>query len=198
MLKKLDAKIRALMIEVPDENFVTEELQDNPMAGYLKIFQKQHRVIFILYRGLILSFGGLLIVMSVLVYNAAENVLIPAWGTFLLGGIDLFLFLGMVKAFRELSSYKLKSQQVLNKIHDHLRSDLEKLEKIKTEHAGVTKTQQKVHKKLRLLAGKSLLPKAADYSGWDQRLCPSCNSILEMSREECPNCHQLLDKLPDN
>ncbi len=195
MRKKLDERFRELMISIPDSEFLSEELEGNPMMGYLKIFHKQHKMIIILYRGLILSFGGLLIIMSFLIYSAAGNMIIPLWGALLLGAIDLFLFAGMLIAIRELDGYRTKSNQVQKRIVTHLKSDIDRLEQIKMEHSGVIRSHKKMQKRVKIISGKPLVSKVSDYKGWDHRTCPSCGSILEMGKNKCPSCHNKLDKV---
>ena len=195
MLKRLDEKFRELMINIPEGDFFDEELEGNPMAGYLKIFQKQHKIIFILYRGLILSFGALLIILSFLIYSAADNVLIPFRDTIILGVINLFLLTGLIMAIRELDKYRSRSNQVQIKIMEHLKTDVNKLEQIKVEHSGIIKSQRQMQKKVKVLSGKFVLVKVADHKGWDKRACSSCGTILEMGKEQCPSCQSKLNKL---
>ena len=50
------------------------DLKKNPLVNYLKIFQNQHKVVTLLYRGLIISFSGFIILLSFLIFTVFDSL----------------------------------------------------------------------------------------------------------------------------
>ncbi|MCP4750089.1 MAG: hypothetical protein GY866_04305 [Proteobacteria bacterium] len=198
MLNKLETKIKNLVHDTAVEPQVTPDIENNPLVGYLRIYQNQHKIISILYRGLIVAFSGFVLLLSFLIFNILTNDLIPLWGAFGLGMIDVFLFAGVFKAVQELNKYKKKSSKVLDQVYEYLKNDLSKLEKIKVEHAFISNTHKKIQKKIKLLSGDTTVPKIEEYHGWDSQTCPSCHTSMDMLIEVCPNCSHILGKMHEN
>lgn len=161
----------------------TDHLKENPMVGYLNLYQNQHRLIFILYCSLILSFTAFLILVSIFTFYSLDNALIPSWGLYILGGIDFVLFFGTIQGFRQLKHYRQKSQKILGQIYENLQADLTYFHKIKSLSDKGYPLTTKGKKKLII-----------DHSGWDYAICPECNSKMEMLLKECPNCHHEMQK----
>ncbi len=179
-------------MNAPYDPKVTYDIEKNPLVSYLKIFQNQHKIITILYRGLIFSFGGFITLLSLLVFSIFDNDLIPIWGTVSLVVIDALLLLGVVKAFQELKRYRKRSIGVLEQVYDYLKNDLMRLEKIKSEHAIISETHKKIQNKILSFSSKSKKPGIEDYQGWDNKVCPKCHTSVEMMIEVCPQCHHSL------
>jgi hypothetical protein len=198
MLSKLDKKVRDLVSDQTGNIEITPDIMDNPLVGYLKVFQNQHRVIAVLYKSLIFAFAGFVLLLSLLIFNFFNNDLVPLWGAFCLGVIDLFLLGGIVKAFYELKRYRHHSADITRKIHEYLRNDLSKLEKIKAEQSFIHETQKRFQSRLRLVSDQGNPPKVKEHAGWDRKACPYCRFSVEMTAEVCPNCRQSLGKPPIN
>ncbi|MBU3914496.1 hypothetical protein KKA14_03090, partial [bacterium] len=103
-----------------------------------------------------------------------------------------------IKSFIELNKYKDKSRTVLSKIHDYLKNDLIKLEKIKSEHADIKDTHKKIKTKILSFSSRSSAQPVNEYRGWDSQVCPKCKSFVEMLIEVCPQCHHNLGKMLQN
>ncbi len=174
------------------------EVKKNPLVNYLKIFQNQHRIVTILYRGMIISFCGFIILLSFLIVTVFDSAFIPIWGKITLVVIDTFLLLGITKAFIELGKYRKKSIKVLNQVYDYLKSDLSKFEKIKTEHQSISQSHKKLQNKILSFSSKSNKPVIHDHQGWDCQICPKCHTALEMLVEVCPQCLHTLGKTYSN
>ena len=189
MLNKLESKLKKIIIEDSGEPKITPDIESNPLVGYIRLYQNQHRVISVLYRGLILAFTGFVVLLSFLILNMLNNEFLPIWGTISLGLIDVFLFIGIYKAFQELKRYRHKSNKILNHVHEYLVKDLAKLERIKLEHAFINNTHKKIQEKIQLLTSDVLQIDSEDYAGWDRQICPGCHAALEMLTEKCPHCN---------
>lgn len=182
----------------PDKKTVNEELKQNPLVNYLKVFQNQHKVISFLYKGLIISFLGFVFLLSFLIFTILDSQLIPFWGKASLAIVDILLMAGVIKAFYELGKYKRKSMSVLNQIYTYLKTDLEKFEKIKSEHEVIKQSHKKLQNKMIPYSSKSKAPAVEEYQGWDARVCPKCHATIEMLAEVCPQCHYSLGKIYTN
>lgn len=189
MFNKFEEIIKKRFSNNPATSPTDPEIDNNPLIGYLKIFQNQHKVIIILYRSLIWAFTGFLLLLSLLIVNILSNEFVPFWGIFGLGIIDGLLFLGIFKAFQELKRYKKKSATILNHVYEYLKKDLSKLEKIKLEHAFINDTHKKIQEKIQLLTKDLLQVKGKSYQGWDKQVCPGCKTTLEMMMKKCPHCN---------
>jgi len=198
MLNRLENKLKKIVIDNPNEPQITTDIENNPLVGYIRLYQNQHKVISVLYRGLILAFAGFVFLLSFLILNMLNNELLPMWGSISLGIIDAFLFFGIYKAFQELRRYKQKSSKILKHVHEYLVKDLAKLERIKREHAFINDTHKKIQEKIQLLTSDALQIEKEDYQGWDSQICPSCNSALEMMAEKCPHCNFNLGRTLEN
>ncbi|MCG8337020.1 MAG: hypothetical protein MJE63_21165 [Proteobacteria bacterium] len=181
-------------MNAPIESAPPADLKQNPLVNYLKIFQNQHKVISVLYKGLIVSFSGFILLLSFLIITVFDSQLIPLWGKIALGVIDLMLILGVAKAFYELSRYKRKSVSVLNQVYNYLNADLAKFEKIKSEHEAIAQSHKKLQNKILSISSKAKKHGIEDYKGWDCQVCPNCHTSLEMLVEVCPQCHHNLAK----
>ncbi len=198
MLNKLESRLKKIIIEDTGKPKITPDIESNPLVGYIRIYQNQHRVISVLYRGLILAFTGFVVLLSFLILNMLNNEFLPIWGTISLGVIDIFLFVGIYKAFQELRNYKQKSGKILAHVHDYLVKDLAKLERIKLEHAFINNTHKKIQEKIQLLTSDVLHIENEDYDGWDRQYCPSCHTVLEMLAKKCPHCNCDLGSIIEN
>ncbi len=194
MLNKLDNKIRGIIDSYPSNLNIPEDVEDNPLVGYLKIFQNQSRAIFILYQGLIFAFSGFIFLLSLLIFNVLENNLIPAWGAISLGTIDIFLIWGVYKAVQELRRYRKKSHLMANKIFEYLRKDLVKLEKIKSGNI----ISHHSHNRLNPSVQKKSISKPKKYDGWDRQKCPKFHTISKMQVLSCPACQYQFEKSFEN
>jgi hypothetical protein len=181
-------------MNAPIDSQSLSDLKQNPLVNYLKIFQNQHKVISVLYKGLIVSFSGFILLLSFLIVTVFDSQLIPLWGKITLGLIDLMLILGVAKAFYELSRYKRRSVSILNQVYNYLNDDLAKFEKIKSEHEAIAQSHKKLQNKILAISSKSKKHGVADYKGWDCKICPNCQTSLEMLVEVCPQCHHSLSK----
>ena len=198
MLNKLESKLKKIIVENSGEPQISADIESNPLVGYIRIYQNQHRVITVLYRGLILAFSGFVLLLSFLILNMLNNEFLPIWGTISLALIDVFLFAGIYKAFQELKRYKTKSSKILEHVHEYLVKDLVKLDRIKREHAFISHTHKKIQEKIQLLTNNALQIDNEDYEGWDRKICPSCNTTLEMIEEKCPFCRFDLGRIFEN
>ena len=198
MLSKLDKKVREIVANQTDDTEISDKIANNPLVTYLKLFQKQHRLITILYKGLILAFSGFVILLSLLIINIVNNQLFPWWGAVSLTLIDILLVIGIIKAYLELSQYRDKSATITEKIHEFLKSDISKLEKFKEENRIIDSAQKRIQKKINLLKKEQTRKTVNDYKGWDRQICPICHASVEMTIEECPNCHHSLGRIYTN
>ncbi len=185
-------------MNAPFDSNKKSEVNKNPLVNYLKIFQNQHRVITLLYKGLIISFLGFVFLLSFLIFTVFGNNLIPLWGKVVLAAIDMVLLVGVIKAFFEFGKYKKKSVTVLNQVYDYLKNDLAKFEKIKSEHQALNQSHNKLQNKILSFSNKSKRQAAPEYQGWDSQTCPKCKASLEMLLEVCPQCHYSLGKTYSN
>lgn len=187
MLKRLDQRLRELAFGVETEAEIPTGVEGNPLSLYLRVYQRQHRVIFLLYRGLLLAFGTLMVVVSFLIDASLEPSQAPVWAPYALGLVDLALTLGFFKALFELKKYKAKNAELLALVLEHLERDLQKLERIKAEQAQMMAKK----KKFKILLGE---PKPATL-GWDHKLCPKCGQETDVVEEVCPQCFYLFGPL---
>ncbi|MBU2511869.1 zf-TFIIB domain-containing protein [bacterium] len=185
-------------MNAPFESKSMSEDQKNPLVNYLRIFQNQHRIITILYRGLIISFCGFIFLLSFLIVTVFDSNFIPIWGKTTLSVIDFLLLLGIAKAFYELGKYRKKSVEVLNQVYDYLKHDLSKFEKIKSEQQAISQSHKKLQNKILSFSSKSKKQIIHDHQGWDCQICPKCNTALEMLVEVCPQCLHNLGKIYTN
>lgn len=194
MLSKLDRKVRHMLTGPTEELKIPTDVQKNPLVAYLKLFRNQHKVITILYKGLITAFSGFVLLLSLLIFNILNNNLVPIWGALLLGMTDLLLLYGVYRAFKELYRYRDKSAQITEQVYSYLKKDLDKLEKIQIEQAFL-KDSQKRSRKSQKESGPHVIPvKGKEYKGWDRKLCSNCGASIEMLAETCPICHQGQEK----
>lgn len=193
MLDKIESKLKKYSSRLPQEEFPELEDENNPLAGYLKIFQNQHRLIHLLYIGLIAFFTIFLVLNSLLIYKARNSDIVPEWGLFSLIAIDIFLFMVLYRVVQHLSRFKRKCQSSLAQVGQFLKKDLSKIEKIKNEHANISDTHRALQSRIKRLTGRTLFPKVEEYKGWDKRACHRCGSSFDMSKSECPYCKQKQD-----
>lgn len=173
-------KSRSRFSEISQSNH--EGVEDSPMIGYLILFEKQHKTILLLYRGLIFIFAGFFLVVSIFAYRSFESLEIPDWGLFFLILIDLLLLGGFWKGLVELRRYQKKSRIVLEKINDQLSKDLKQIKFLKVRHKNSSVAPRK---------------KVAEHKGWDIKTCRHCGTNLELLTKECPACHRMqADILP--
>ena len=188
MIKRLESKVKAMLDDRLEDFTENEEIQNNPLIAYLKIYQKQHRIVFTLYRGLIVSFSGFLFLVSFLIFTSLESGLVPTWGAFLLGAIDLVLLAGLIKSLRELRNYRAKSYQIIHQIYDHLKADLLTLYKLQSHQAKASSSQQQLLDPFKSFSAGKTATRQAVHRGWDATTCPSCSATIEMSLDQCPHC----------
>jgi hypothetical protein len=193
MLSKLDKKVRNLVANQAGSTGISADIMDNPLVGYLKVFQNQHQVISVLYKSLIFAFAAFVLLLSLLIINFFNNDLVPLWGAACLGLIDLFLLAGIIKALLELKRYRLHSADIIRRIREYLLNDLSKLERIKVEQSIIKETQKRFYSRLRFVDELGISLKTKGHSGLDRKECPYCRFPVEMTAEACPNCHQLLE-----
>ena len=194
MLNKIELKLKRFMSGFPQEESLEMESNNNPLAGYLKIFQNQHRLIFLLYCGLIVIFSAFLVLNSLFIYNMRNSEMVPEWGLFTLAAVDIILFASLYRVWKHFFRFRQKSQKSLSQVGRFLKKDLSKIERIKNEHANISDTHKALQDRIKLLTGKKLLPKVEDYKGWDKRACSRCGSSFDMSETTCPYCKQKQDK----
>jgi len=188
MLSKIDRKVRHILTGHTGQPEIPTDVQKNPLVTYLKLFQNQHRVILVLYKGLITAFTGFVLLLSLLIFNVLQNDLVPLWGAFLLGITDLFLLFGVYKAFLELRRYRTKSTQITEQIYTYLKKDLDKLEKIQVEHAFIKDSQKQIKKPMDRSSSQGVSAKGKEHKGWDSKVCSHCGASIEMMAEACPVC----------
>lgn len=198
MLSRIDRKVRHILTGHISKLDIPEAVQKNPLVSYLKLFQNQHKVISILYKGLITAFAGFVLLLSLLILNVLQNDLVPAWGAILLLLTDLFLLYGVYKAFKELRRYREKSTKITEQIFSYLKKDLDKLEKIHIEHAFPKESQKHTKQSLRRSPGHAVPIKGKEYKGWDSKQCSHCGAIIEMLAETCPICRHEQKKYLEN
>jgi hypothetical protein len=198
MLRKLDERFRSSIPSIPESTLVGNASENDPLTEHLKSFQEQHRTIILLYKGVIISFGTLLVTMSFLIYSAMEQMLIPFWTALLLSVVDIFFFGALVVAIIKLDNYRKRGDQLQKLIMGNLKSDIHRLKQIKIKQNGIMQSHRHISERLKILAGRGMILKVPDYKGWDQRVCTSCGTVLEMEREVCVSCQQKLDKLLPN
>ncbi|MBU2647250.1 zinc ribbon domain-containing protein [bacterium] len=198
MLSKIDRKVRHLLTSHTGEFEIPADIKKNPLVSYLRLFQNQHKVISVLYKGLITAFTGFVLLLSLLIFNVLHNDLVPLWGAFLLGIMDVFLLFGIYKAFRELLRYREKSTQITEQIYLYLKKDLDKLERIQLEHAFIKDSQKQVKKSLQRSSGSSIPIQGREHEGWDFKSCPHCGASIEMLAEKCPHCQHEQESYLEN
>ncbi len=198
MLSKIDRKVRHILTGQTEELKIPTEVQKNPLVTYLRLFQNQHKVISILYKGLITAFTGFVLLLSLLIFNVLQNDMVPLWGAFLLGITDIFLLFGVYKAFRELRRYRGKSAQITEQIYSYLKKDLDKLEKIQIEQAYIKDSQKRAKKTLQRSSAHPVPVKIKEHKGWDYKTCRYCGASIEMLKETCPVCNHGLEKYLEN
>lgn len=152
-----------------------ESMNDNPMFGYLLLFEKQHRTILLLYRGLMVTFAGFFLLVSVFAYRSFESLQIPDWGLFFLILLDIGLLAGFWKGFIELRRYRAKSRVILEKISTQLNKDLQQIKFLKIKNKSAINSPRKPVK---------------NYEGWDMKTCSFCGVQVELLTEQCPACHR--------
>ena len=163
-------------------------LKDNPLVCYLNVLRNQHKVISILYRAIITTFTSFTVLLSLFIYSISSSDVIPSWGLYSLVIIDILLIIGVYKATSGLNKYRIKSSRILKYVYSYLKDDLLKLEKIKHEHAEIVNTHQKIQKKVLSYSSKTITPGIYNYSGWDNHICPKCQTSVELLKETCPQC----------
>ena len=168
---------------------IPQEIRNNPLVGYLEIYQNQHKVIFALYHGLIFAFSGFLLLVSFLIYHLLESALIPSWGAFLLGAADIVLLLCIVMTFKELNTYRRKSREAITQICRYLKNDIDKLEKLQKRHIALSDAHKYLQNREYRLSGGKKPATVEEYKGWDAQVCPNCQSSVEMLKRMCPHCH---------
>lgn len=198
MLSRIDRKVRHMLTGGEDNLDIPIDIQKNPLVSYLKLFQNQHKVISILYKGLITAFTGFVLLLSLLIFNVLQNELVPLWGALLLGLTDLFLLFGVYKAFRELRRYRGKSTQITEQIFTYLKKDLDKLQDIQVKNTFIKDSQKRIKQSTQRSASKALQVEVKDYEGWDYKLCTHCGASIEMLAETCPVCRQAQKKYLEN
>ena len=198
MLSKIDRKVRHMLTSQTEDLKIPTEVQKNPLVSYLRLFQNQHKVISILYKGLITAFTGFVLLLSLLIFNVLQNDMVPLWGAFLLGITDLFLLYGVFKAFKELRRYRGKSTQITKQIYTYLKKDLDKLEKIQIEQAFTKDSQKPAKRPLQRASGHAVPVKGKEHKGWDFKTCRHCGASIELLEETCPICQRGLEKYLEN
>jgi len=196
MLARNAQKFKTWLFGSHLEELMLDQFKDNPMAAYLQVYFKQHRVITGLYRVLLLGFLGFVFLISLLIYQSLLSGLLPKIGFLGLGLMDTLLLLGGIKAFRELSRYKTKSQDMLAEVYEQLKRDLERLDKLKEESSALSNTQAILKNKLKFInrAKESI----EEHDGWDASLCPYCDHRIDMMATVCPACGHELEDLEAN
>lgn len=192
MIDRIESKLKQMISGLPDTEGLDMEIESNPMAGYLKVFQNQHRLIYLLYRGLIIIFIAFLTLNSLFIYKMKDSNILPEWGLAALLVVDVILFVSLYRVISHLSHFKQRSQKALTQVAKFLKKDLSKINRIKNEHANISDTHRALQDRIKMLTGKKLFPKVEDYKGWDKRVCTRCGSHFEMSAETCPYCKQKL------
>ena len=192
VVQKLNTTIHKLLSFDPNERTDFSNIEDNPLVGYLKIYQNQHKLIFVFYRGLIFSFSCFFLLISFFIFNARDSIFLPKAGFIALILIDLLLLFFVTKAINEFKKYRQKSESTLSMIYDHLKKDLTQLELIKAEHDSLRNKGNRFGGEFR--SEKKLPQKKKNYVGWDHQLCPNCNTQVEMLETTCPNCESVLNK----
>ncbi|MDH5559361.1 MAG: hypothetical protein OEY59_00735 [Deltaproteobacteria bacterium] len=198
MLKTIDIFIKNHLFYPKKETAENTEIQDNPLFGYLKIYENQHRILFVLYRGLIVTFSCFLLLISYLIFNLMDNQLFPGWAIYTFYGIDILLAVGVVKAVIELKKYQRKSHNLMREIKEHLKKDLGKLEKIKSEHNYISNTHKKIQQKIKSIGLQTKKPEFLQHEGWDFKTCPHCHSKVELTEDTCSHCQQHLGETLEN
>ena len=196
-MKRLDPG-KTKDMNAPLESKLKTELKKNPLVNYLKIFQNQHKIISVLYRGLIVSFFGFVALLSFLIFSILDSELIPLWAKLTLVIVDFVLLVGIAKAFHELGKYKKRSVAVLNQVYDYLKNDLVKFERIRSEHESISQSHKKIQNKILSFSSKSNKPLVENHQGWDSQVCPNCHTALEMLAEVCPQCQHHLGTIYSN
>jgi len=199
MLSKIDQMVRQMVMGQENEPEIPTDLQGNPLIGYLKLFRNQHKVITVLYKGLITAFTGFVLLLSLLILNVLQNKMVPAWGAILLTVTDLLLLYGVYRAFRELHNYRDKSSQITDQIYDYLKKDLTKLGKLKLGNGQLRDTPNRRKGVAAEPDNTSSVPvKSSEYRGWDSKRCSHCGAIIEMLAEACPVCRHGQEKYLEN
>lgn len=190
-MSKIDRMVREFLTSHTEEQEIPSDIQKNPLVGYLKLFRNQHKVISILYKGLITAFAGFVLLLSLMILNVLQNNLVPAWGAILLALTDLFLLFGVYKAFRELHRYREKSIRITDQIYAYLKKDLEKLGKIQLERGFLREAHNRQKSNSSHAEDAYAIPvKGKDHQGWDSKICSHCGATIEMLAETCPVCRQ--------
>ncbi|MDT8447112.1 MAG: hypothetical protein RRB13_09515 [bacterium] len=203
MLKELQSKIRQWTLGLESsERPLPPEVAGNPLSQYLKLYRRQHHMVTLLYRGLVIAFAVLLGLVSYLVFSSLEELGSPDWAPYALVVLDAFLLLGLIKAFEELRRYRRKNAEILDLVSEHLARDLKKLERIKSEQSQLIAQKKKIHALNEdLKAAQEDLIESADlpeHTGWDAKACPQCGLKIELLDEVCPRCFHLFGSvLPD-
>ena len=193
VIQKLNTTIHKLLSLSPSKRTDYSSIEDNPLVGYLKIYQNQHKLIYVFYRGLIFSFSCFFLLISFFIFNARDSIYLPKAGFFILILIDLLLLLFVAKIINEFKKYRKKSESTLSMIYDHLQKDLAQLEFIKAEHTLWQSRGNRFGREIRS-ENKQQQKKTTAYTGWDHQLCPHCNAQVEMLETTCPNCDSALIK----
>jgi len=193
VLQKLNLSIQKIFSSTLDEKLDFSKVEDNPLVEYVRIFQNQHRLISIFYRGLIFSFGSFFLLISFFIFNAYDNIFIPRTGLFVSLLIDLLLLYFVLKTIKQFKKYRKKSEATFAEIYDYLKKDLKQLERIKTGYNTAQGKNRLVGLSSVGLVGKKRPKQVENYSGWDQQTCPRCGLQIEMLEKKCPNCLSLLN-----
>lgn len=180
----------------PDPAKDHAKVKGNPLVGYLEIFQKQHRRLQVLSRLLLFCFALFMGMVSAILYSAFQEDLLSDW---MIGGLvllDLLLALGILRALHGLKDYGKKSGQSFQQIFEHLEGDIHRLERIKSEHAFISKAHKRIKDKIGAIGGlEDVLPEPEHHQGWDAKRCPICHTKVELLQEECPTCHHFFEDL---
>lgn len=178
------------------------EVAANPLAHYLTLYHRQHRMVALLYRGLIFAFGLLLGLVSYLIFSALGEISGPRWAPYALVLLDIFLLWGLLKSASELKRYRAKNAEILEMVSEHLARDLKKLERIKAEQTQLIAQKKKISQfNDDLKAAQEDLggaPRVPEPKGWDVKPCPKCGLKVDLLDEVCPHCFYLFGEIqPD-
>jgi len=178
MIKRLEEKLRDYLLGNEPEFVGPHPSQSNLLLGYFKLIHRQYRSLFLLYIGLLVGLGSLLLVVGLLVASTAELLGAPPWALYSLAGVVVILLFTLARAVLGLVRLRKKNQQWVAAVMDQLIEDL--------------KPAQRPLKRRRPSGAATPPLSPAKTLGWDVKSCPDCGEMIELLDEVCPHCLHLV------
>jgi len=178
MIKRLEEKLRDYLFGGEPDLTGPHPSQSNLLIGYFKLIHRQYRTLFLLYLGLLLGLGSLLLVVGLLLSSTVDLVGAPGWVFYSLVAVVALLLATLGKAVLGLLGLRKKNQQWVGAVMDQLITDLQTKPRTPRRSGLAPKMAIKTTQEFPL----------AEPLGWDVKPCPECGEDVELLDEVCPHC----------